>query len=103
MCVKNKNTATVVIFGTNYKQTMESRYHTVINIPPHSPDDKRFEVVSLPGPVSGCVTCSTSSALAESCTLKSKPPENANYTDGIICSLVPHICQFIFSEPDIYN
>jgi hypothetical protein len=63
----------------------------------HSPEDKRLEVVSLPGTGSGCVTCSTSSALAESCTLKSKPPENANMTDGPTCSLVPRISQIFMT------
>lgn len=77
-----------------------------MNPPLHSPEDKRLEVVSLPGPGSGCVTCSTSSALAESCTLKSKPPENTNLTDEITCSLVPHIWQIFITQSfnsHIYN
>jgi hypothetical protein len=88
-------------FGTNYKETMEYKYYRIMNIMLHLPDDKRLEVVSLPGPRSGCVTCSTSSALAESCTLKSRPPENGSPIHRISCYLVLHMWQFIFLEPDI--
>lgn len=42
------------------------------------PEDNKLVVESL-ATVSGCVTCSTSSAAAESCTLNNKAPDK-NYS-----------------------
>lgn len=44
----------------------------------NKPEDNKLTVVSF-GTASGCVTCSTSSAAAESCTLSKRPPKKNKY------------------------